>query len=81
MRLYVNGELVTETVTPSRYDGVRGDALTRVGTSELGPDVDGPTRHQWPFDGTIDELMLFLRPLTKAEVALMYQNFAQYKAG
>lgn len=79
MRLYVNGELATEAVSVSRYDGVHGDPLTRIGTSELAHGADGATRHQWPLNGSIDELMLFERPLSASEVALRYQNFADYK--
>lgn len=79
MRLYVNRELVTDVVTVSRYDGVGGDALTRVGTSEPAPQADGATRYQYPLNGSLDELMLFTRPLSKDGVAVMYPNFADYK--
>jgi len=34
---------------------------------------------RWPFNGSIDEIMIFDRALTAEEVQVMYQNFAQYK--
>jgi hypothetical protein len=36
-------------------------------------------RRRTPFNGSIDEIMIFDRALTADEVQAMYQNFAQYK--
>ena len=81
IQLYVNGQDVTGTLTASRYTATRGDALTRVGTSELARDnVDGATAHRFPLDGSLDELMIFDRALSADEVAVMHQNFDAYKA-
>ena len=81
IQLYVNGQDVTGTLIASRYTATRGDALTRVGTSELARDnVDGATAHRFPLDGSLDELMIFDRALSADEVAVMHQNFDAYKA-
>ncbi|MAT42487.1 MAG: hypothetical protein CL609_09110 [Anaerolineaceae bacterium] len=80
MRLFINGELVAEKVTVSRYvaEKPRPDTdinMTRIGASEL--NTDGSRRY--PFNGSIDEIMIFDRALTDDEVKAMYQNFEQYK--
>jgi hypothetical protein len=80
MRLYVNGEVWADGVTVGRYGAhqPRPDTdltMTRVGSSELMPDGSRRT----PFNGAIDEIMIFDRALTEDEVRAMYQNFAQYK--
>ncbi|MEM9463907.1 MAG: thiol-activated cytolysin family protein [Actinomycetota bacterium] len=82
IQLYVDGEDVTGSLAASRYVGLRGDALTRIGTSELMPEdqqVDGATAHRFPLDGSLDELMIFDRALSADEVAVMHQNFDAYK--
>ncbi|MEO0494036.1 MAG: thiol-activated cytolysin family protein [Actinomycetota bacterium] len=82
IQLYVDGEDVTGQLAVSRYLPLRGDALTRVGTSELLPQdqqVNGATAHRFPLDGALDELMIFDRALTATEVAVMHQNFEFYK--
>jgi hypothetical protein len=80
MRLYVNGEVWADTVRIGRYGAhqPRPDTdltMTRVGSSELNP--NGSRRS--PFNGSIDEIMIFDRALTAEEARAMYQNFAQYK--
>ena len=49
--------------------------MTRIGSSELSG--DGSLRY--PFNGSIDEVMIFDRALSIKEVQAMYQNFLQYK--
>jgi hypothetical protein len=80
MRLYVNGEVWADAVTVGRYGALqpRPDTdltMTRIGSSELMPDG----RRRTPFNGAIDEIMIFDRALAEDEVRAMYQNFAQYK--
>jgi hypothetical protein len=80
MRLYVNGEVWGDVVRIGRYGAhqPRPDTdltMTRVGSSELMPDASRRT----PFNGSIDEIMIFDRALAEDEVRAMYQNFAQYK--
>ncbi len=80
MRLYVNGELAGRTVTSSRYvpSQPRPDTdltMTRIGSNEL----NGDGVRRFPFNGSIDEIMIFDRALTGDEVGAMYQNFEQYK--
>jgi hypothetical protein len=80
MRLYVNGEVWGDVVRIGRYEAYlpRPDTdltMTRVGSSELMPDG----RRRTPFNGSIDEIMIFDRALTAEEALAMYQNFAQYK--
>ena len=80
IQLYADGRDVTGSLAASRYTGVRGDALTRIGTSELAADtVDGATAHRFALDGSLDELMIFDRALSADEVAVMHQNFDAYK--
>jgi hypothetical protein len=80
MRLYVNGEVWGDGVRSGRYGAVQPRpstdlTMTRVGSSELLPDGSRRT----PFNGAIDEIMIFNRALMAEEVQAMYQNFAQYK--
>lgn len=80
MQLYVNGELAADTVQIDRYVPTRPRpdtdlTMTRVGASEL--TSDGQRRY--PFNGSIDEIMVFNRALSGEEVQAMYQNFARYK--
>lgn len=83
MRLYVNGEMQADTVTIGRYapSEPRPDTdltMTRLGSTELITDGDGSgIRH--PFNGSLDEIMIFNRALTDEEARAMYQNFARYK--
>ncbi len=80
MRIFVNGELVGENVVISAYASTkpRPDTdltMTRVGASEL--NTDGSRRN--PFNGSIDEIMVFDRALSNEEVRGIYQNFIEYK--
>ncbi len=80
LAIYVNGELAGNNVSVWTYEAVkpRPDTdltMTRVGSSELMP--NGARRD--PFNGSIDEIMVFGRALTSDEVRVMYQNFARYK--
>lgn len=80
MRLYVNGEVWADGVTVGRYGAhlprpSTDLTMTRIGSSELMPDGSRRT----PFNGSIDEIMIFDRALTAEEALAMYQNFAQYK--
>jgi hypothetical protein len=80
MRLYVNGEVWGDVVRIGRYEASlpRPDTdltMTRIGSSELMPNGSRRT----PFNGAIDEIMIFDRALAEDEVRAMYQNFAQYK--
>jgi hypothetical protein len=80
MQLYVNGELVADTVTLSRYTPTqpRPDtdlSMARVGASEL--TTEGARR--FPFNGSLDEIMVFDQALSGEEVQAMYQNFGNYK--
>jgi len=80
IRLYINGKLDSERVTQDAY-GVSGDAiqLTRVGSSELIVPCNGRCGGRFPFNGSIDELMVFDYPLSASEVLTMYENFEAYK--
>jgi hypothetical protein len=80
MRLYINGEVWGDVVRIGRYEAYlpRPDTdltMTRVGSSELLSDGSRRT----PFNGAIDEIMIFNRALTAEEVRAMHQNFGQYK--
>ncbi|MDZ7801097.1 MAG: thiol-activated cytolysin family protein [Trueperaceae bacterium] len=81
MRLYVNGQLEEGSDTGNSRYAPTGDAiqLTRVGSSELIVPCNGRCGGRFPFDGSIDELMVFDYPLSKSEVLNMYQNFEVYK--
>jgi len=82
LQVYVNGNPVGGAVAPSNYANCLSPTfltMTRVGSSELCENaVDGVFR-RFPFDGSIDELMVFDRALTATEVKAMYQNFALYQ--
>lgn len=80
MSLYVNGELVSNTVSVGNYRAVepRPDTdltMTRLGSAELL--TDGARRN--PFNGSIDEVMVFDYALSSEEVRVIYQNFERYK--
>lgn len=81
MRLYVNGQLARNVGNPDGTYAPTGDAmqLTRIGSSELIVPCDGRCRGMFPFDGSIDELMVFDYPLSASEVLNMHQNFEVYK--
>lgn len=79
MRLYVNGELAAEDVVLSEYrptDPRPGTDLnmTRIGASELTSEGN----RRYPFNGSLDEVMVFDRALTPDEVRAMFQNFSAY---
>ena len=78
MRLYVNGELASETVLTGTYTPTSGIQLTRVGSGELISPCNGQCTHRYPFNGSIDELMVFESPLTADEVFNMYERFGDY---
>jgi len=82
LQVYVNGNPVGGGVSSGNYSNCLSPTfltMTRVGSSELCENaVDGVFR-RFPFDGSIDELMLFDRALTASEVLAMYQNFAHYQ--
>ena len=80
LRLYVNGELVAEDVFLSAYapTSPRPDTdlnMTRIGASELTSEGN----RRYPFNGSIDEVMIFDRALSSDEIRAMYQNFTQYR--
>ena len=82
LAIYVNGELWADGVTVGRYAAFepRPDTdltMTRFGSSELMPDGSRRT----PFNGSLDEIMIFDRALTGDEITTMYQNFGRYKQG
>jgi hypothetical protein len=81
MRLYVNGEVWGDVVRIGRYEASlpRPDTdltMTRIGSSELMPNGSRRT----PFNGAIDEIMIFDRALAEDEVRAMYQNFDAVQA-
>ena len=80
LSIYVNGELWADTVTVGSYAAgePRPDTdltMTRIGSSELMPDGSRRT----PFNGSVDEIMIFDYALSTEEVRVMYQNFERYK--
>lgn len=82
LQIYVNGELWADGVMVGRYAAYepRPDTdltMTRIGASELMPDGSRRT----PFNGSLDEMMIFDRALTGDEITTMYQNFGRYKQG
>lgn len=81
LRVYINGILRASTVGSSTYTPCRPTALTftRIAASELCDVGGGSLRNRFPFDGSLDELMVFDRALTADEVAAMYQNFELYQ--
>jgi hypothetical protein len=83
MQVYVNGNPVggavgNSTYTPSQPRPSTDITMMRVASSELGETAGGVGFRRFPFDGSIDELMVFDRALTASEVLSMYQNFALY---
>ncbi len=84
MRVYINGTLRASTVRNSTYTPCprtfeSAATLTRIAASELCEDSAGRGFRRFPFNGSIDELMVFDRALTADEVSAMYQNFALYE--
>jgi hypothetical protein len=82
MRVYVNGNLAGSSVGNSSYTPCPrpgGYTQTRIAASELCEDANGSGFRRFPFNGSIDELMVFDRALTADEVLAMYQNFALYE--
>jgi hypothetical protein len=84
LQVYVNGNPVGGGVYQSSYSPSqpRPDTdltMMRVASSELAVDGTGNTFRRYPFNGSIDELMVFDRALTADEVLAMYQNFALYE--
>jgi hypothetical protein len=80
LRLYVNGELAADDVYLSNYSPTtpRPDTdinMTRVGASELTSEGN----RRYPFNGSIDEVMVFDRALSAGEVRAMFQNFTTYQ--
>jgi hypothetical protein len=53
--------------------------MMRVAASELCETQFGSGFRRFPYNGSIDELMVFDRALTADEVLAMYQNFALYE--
>ena len=81
MRVYINGTLRGSTVGNSTYTPCPrpgGYTQTRIAASELCEDSAGIGFRRFPFNGSIDEVMVFDRALTGDEVAAMYQNFERY---
>jgi hypothetical protein len=81
MQVYVNGNPVGGGVHGSTYTPCKiGQSYTqtRIAASELCEDRGGGYR-RFPFNGSIDELMVFDRALTADEVLAMYQNFEKYE--
>lgn len=82
MRVYVNGNLAGSSVGNSSYTPCPrpgGYTQTRIAASELCEDASGAGYRRFPFNGSIDEVMVFDRALTADEVLAMYQNFALYE--
>ncbi len=84
LQVYVNGNPVGGGVYQSTYapSQPRPDTdltMMRIASSELAEDNFGSGFRRYPFNGSIDELMVFDRALTAAEVLAMYQNFALYE--
>jgi hypothetical protein len=64
MRLFVNGELVSETATDETVNYPTAKLYTTIGAVDLGG---------WQnFDGMIDEVRIYNRSLTPAEVKNLY---------
>ncbi len=68
MKVYVNGTLTAQTNTIVRPVG----ALDPNSEPALGIGNHGGTFHQFPFDGLIDELSLYSRALSAAEVQAVF---------
>ena len=73
-------ELAADEVVLSGYtpESPRPDTdlnMTRIGASELTSEGN----RRYPFNGSIDEVMVFDRALSADEVRAIFQNFATYK--
>ncbi len=80
MQVYVNGNPVGGGVGTSGYTPCHlRYTQTRIAASELCEDALGSGYRRFPFNGSIDEVMVFDRALTATEVKAMYQNFALYQ--
>ncbi len=84
LQVYVNGnpvggDVYESTYTPSQPRPDTDLTMMRVASSELAEDQFGIGFRRFPFDGSIDELMVFDRALTDDEVLAMYQNFGLYQ--
>ena len=84
LQVYVNGNPVGGGVYGSSYTPARPRpdtdlTMMRVASSELSVDSFGNSFRRYPYDGSIDELMVFDRALTADEVLAMYQNFELYQ--
>ena len=82
MRVYIDGTLRGSTVRNSTYTpcpSPGGYTQTRIAASELCEDSAGTGFRRFPFNGSIDELMVFDRALTADEVSAMHQNFKDYE--
>jgi len=84
LQIYVNGNPVGGGVFASSYlpSQPRPDTdltMFRVASSELAVDDTGNSFRRFPFNGSIDEVMVFDRALTADEVLATYQNFALYE--
>jgi len=80
MQVYVDGNPVGGSVGNSTYTPCTlGHARTRIAASEPCEASIDATAYRFPYDGSIDELMVFDRALSGEEVLAMYQNFALYE--
>jgi hypothetical protein len=84
LQVYVNGNpvgggVVSGSYAPSMPRPDTDLTMFRVASSELGEDTFGIGFRRFPYNGSIDELMVFDRALTDDEVLAMYQNFALYQ--
>jgi hypothetical protein len=84
LQVYVNGNPVGGGVYGSHYTPPRPRpdtdlTMMRVASSELAVDSFGSAFRRFPYNGSIDELMVFDRALTADEVLAMYQNFELYE--
>lgn len=66
MRLYVNGEKVSETITSETVNYPTAGMYMTIGAAELGA---------WQtFDGMLDEVRVYDRPLSDAEIGALYRQ-------
>ena len=84
LQVYVNGNPVgggvyTSVYSPSQPRPDTDLTMMRVASSELAVDGSGSSFRRYPYNGAIDELMVFDRALTPDEVLGMYQNFTLYE--
>lgn len=84
LQVYVNGNPVgggvyTSSYSPSQPRPDTDLTMMRVASSELAVDGAGSAFRRYPYDGSIDELMVFDRALTAEEVLGMVRNFALYQ--